>query len=96
MVEWGISFAVMPCVVRSTLSLIGSGHAYLLLQHPYVKQLKDSKPNSLKTLSGLEKNQINLYSTQGCGSGSGGNGPFSVEAEARKFYRFCFHVGYLT
>jgi len=23
-----------------------------------------------------------------------GSGPFSVEAEARKFYRFRFHVGY--
>jgi len=30
------------------------------------------------------------------GSGSGGSGPFSVEVEARKFYRFRFHVGYLT
>ena len=25
-----------------------------------------------------------------------GSGPFSVETEARKFYRFCFHIGYLT
>jgi len=25
-----------------------------------------------------------------------GSGPFSVEAEARKFYRFRFHIGYLT
>ena len=25
-----------------------------------------------------------------------GNGPFSVEGEARKFYRFRFHIGYLT
>jgi len=31
---------------------------------------------------------------QGCGSG--GSGPFSVEAEAQKFYRFRFHMGYLT
>ena len=34
------------------------------------------------------------------GSRSGGSGPFSVEAEAeaevRKFYRFRFHIGYLT
>ena len=28
---------------------------------------------------------------QGCGSG-----PFSVEAQARKFYRFCVRIGYLT
>jgi len=28
------------------------------------------------------------------GSESGGSGPFSVEAEARKFFRF--HIGYLT
>ena len=27
---------------------------------------------------------------QGCGSRSGS---FSVEAEAQKFYRFCFHIG---
>jgi len=27
-------------------------------------------------------------------AGSGGGSPFSVEAEARKFYRF--HIGYLT
>ena len=33
---------------------------------------------------------------QGCGSGSGGSGPFSVETEVRKFYRFRFHIGYLT
>ena len=35
---------------------------------------------------------------QGCGSGSGGNGPFSVEAkaEARKIYRFRLHIGYLS
>ena len=28
-------------------------------------------------------------------AGSGGSGPFSVKvkAEARKFYRFCFHIG---
>jgi len=25
-----------------------------------------------------------------------GSGPFSVEAEARKFYCLCFHIGYLT
>jgi len=25
-----------------------------------------------------------------------GSGPFSVEAEARKFCRFRFHIGYLT
>jgi len=25
-----------------------------------------------------------------------GSGPFSVEAEARKSYRFRFHMGYLT
>ena len=25
-----------------------------------------------------------------------GSGPFSVEAEARKIYRFRFHIGYLT
>jgi len=25
-----------------------------------------------------------------------GSGPFSVEAEARKFYSFRFHIGYLT
>ena len=31
--------------------------------------------------------------TQGCGSGSGGSGPFSVEAKARKFHRFRFHIG---
>ena len=32
------------------------------------------------------------------GSGSGGSGPFSMEAEAAvlKFYRFRFHIGYLT
>ena len=30
---------------------------------------------------------------QGCGSGSGS---FSVEAEAGEFYRFRFHIGYLT
>ena len=31
-------------------------------------------------------------------AGSGGSGPFSVkaEAEARKFYRSRFHIGYLT
>ena len=29
-------------------------------------------------------------------AGSGGSGPFSVEAEARKFYRFRIHIGYLT
>ena len=29
-------------------------------------------------------------------AGSGGSGPFSVEAEARKSYRFRFHIGYLT
>ena len=28
-----------------------------------------------------------------CGSGSG---PFFVETEARKFYRFRFHIDYLT
>ena len=35
---------------------------------------------------------------QECGSGSGESGPFSVkaEAEARKFYRYRFHIGYLT
>ena len=27
------------------------------------------------------------------GNGSGGSGPFSVEAEARKFHRFHFHIG---
>ena len=27
------------------------------------------------------------------GSGSGGSGPFSMEAEARKIHRFRFHVG---
>ena len=27
------------------------------------------------------------------GSGSGGSGPFSAEAEARKFNRFRFHIG---
>jgi len=26
------------------------------------------------------------------GNGSCGSGPFSVEAEARKFYRFRFHI----
>ena len=31
-----------------------------------------------------------LYLNQGCGSG--GSGPFSVEAEARKFHRFRFHI----
>jgi len=30
------------------------------------------------------------------GSGRGGSGPFCVEAEARKSYRFRFHIGYLT
>jgi len=25
-----------------------------------------------------------------------GSDPFSVEAEARKFYHFRFHIGYLT
>ena len=30
------------------------------------------------------------------GSESGESGPFSVEAEARKIYRFRFHIGYLT
>jgi len=30
------------------------------------------------------------------GCGSGGSGPFSVEAEARKLYRFHFHKGYST
>jgi len=30
------------------------------------------------------------------GSGSSGSGPFSVEAEGRKFYCFRFHIGYLT
>jgi len=25
-----------------------------------------------------------------------GSGPFSVETEAQKFYRFCIHIGYLT
>ena len=29
-------------------------------------------------------------------AGSGGSGLFSVEAEAQKFYRFRFHIGYLT
>jgi len=29
------------------------------------------------------------------GSRSGGSGPFSVEAKARKSYRFRFHIGYL-
>jgi len=29
-------------------------------------------------------------------AGSGGSGPFSVEAEARKFYPFRFHIGYFT
>ena len=31
-----------------------------------------------------------MYFYQECGSGSG---PFSVEAEARKFHRFHFHIG---
>jgi len=30
------------------------------------------------------------------GSGNGGSGPFSVEAEERKSYCFRFHIGYLT
>ena len=30
---------------------------------------------------------------QGCESGSGGSDPFSVEAEARKFHHFRFHIG---
>ena len=30
---------------------------------------------------------------QGCGSGSDGRGPFSGEAEVRKFHRFRFHIG---
>jgi len=30
------------------------------------------------------------------GSGSSGSGPFCVEAEAWKSYRFRFHIGYLT
>ena len=34
-----------------------------------------------------------LCYNQGCGSGSG---LFSAEAEARKIYRFRFHIGYLT
>jgi len=29
-------------------------------------------------------------------AGSGGSDPFSVEAEARKSYRFRFYTGYLT
>jgi len=29
------------------------------------------------------------------GSGRGGCGPFSLEAEAQNFYRFRFHIGYL-
>ena len=29
-------------------------------------------------------------------AGSGGSGPFSVKAEARKTYRFRFHISYLT
>ena len=37
---------------------------------------------------------VQASENQGCGSGSSGSGPFSVEAqaEARKFYRFCFHI----
>ena len=30
------------------------------------------------------------------GEAEAGSGPFSVEAEARKSYRFRFHIGYLT
>ena len=41
---------------------------------------------------------IKMNTNQGCGSGSGsGNGGsrfFSVEAEARKFHRFRFHIGW--
>ena len=33
---------------------------------------------------------------QGCVSRSGGGDPFCVKAEARKFYRFRFHIGYFT
>ena len=29
-------------------------------------------------------------------AGSGGSAPFSVKTEARKIYRFRFHIGYLT
>ena len=45
------------------------------------------------TLNGLAKNvrQKTMAYNQGCRSGSG---PFSVEAEARKFYHF--HIGHLT
>ena len=38
---------------------------------------------------------IDIVFYQGCGSGSGESGPFSVEAEAeaRKFHHFRFHIG---
>ena len=42
----------------------------------------------------LEMSRFSSSFEQGCESGSGGNGSFS--AEARKLYRFCFHINYLT
>ena len=44
----------------------------------------------------LEMSRFSSSFEQGCESGSGGNGSFSAEAEARKFYRFCFHINYLN
>jgi len=59
-------------------------------------------------LSGIETNDICFFMAISdftvlsrdaeAGSGTGGSGPFSVEAdaEARKSYPFRFHIGYLT
>ena len=47
---------------------------------------------SIKSRHKLETRDVEAEAE--AGSRSGGSGPFSVEAEARKF--FCFHIGYLT
>jgi len=48
------------------------------------------------TVEVFPRNEIDRTRDVEAEAGSGGSGPFSVEAEARKFYRFRFHIGYFT
>jgi len=64
----------------ATISVILGVHIYKNLQM------------SIKSRHKLETRDVEAEAE--AGSRSGGSGPFSVEAEARKF--FCFHIGYLT
>jgi len=74
-------------------SLDSSHHIYHLPLHQTFVVFGCLRTSTLKTPPAPTRD---VEAEAEAGSGSGESGPFSVEAEARKFYRFRFHIGYLT